>query len=306
MRGKSNAELPYFEPPRLLCVNLSIMARLLLTIAAGLLVTLGIFATPKTNALPNQDGNPAPANTQEPASAQDPASGQDPNLIAVLTALQEQGVTVNTTQQTIRIDARICQRIEPLEYLLVMQPQGKDHEAMFATEGIAAEALNAAMLLLGAEKGVNGEYTATDPPPTMEEVQAGVAPYSYTPAQGDGFYIYAEWERELNGRMERYRYRAEDLVLNIRDETTYQRGRWVYLGSRFVRPHKDAEEFYAAQGEGNLVSLVNFDPANHILAGADPSADNQSIWYPNVYMLPAIGHPVEIIFSRQELGDGPN
>ena len=288
------------------------MARLLLTIAVGLLVTLSIFAMPKTAASPNPETTPGSSttsnlvSTQEPAAVQDPATTQDPNLVAVLKALEEQGVHVDTKQQSIRVDATICQRIEPLEYLLVMQPQGKDHEAMFATEGIAAEALNAAMLLLGTQKGVNGEYTATDPAPTMEEVQAGVAPYSYTPAQGDGFYIYAEWEREISGRMERYRYRAEDLVLNIRDETTYQRGRWVYLGSRFVRPHKDAEEFYAAQGEGNLVSLVNFDPANHILAGADPSADNQSIWYPNVYMLPPIGHPVEIIFSRQELGDGPN
>ncbi|MDP7062324.1 MAG: YdjY domain-containing protein, partial [Planctomycetota bacterium] len=263
------------------------MARFLLTIATGLLVTLSILAMPKNAA------DSGPASMQAPVKAQDPASPQDSNLVAVLKALREQGVSVDTEQQSITIQGTICQRIEPLEYLLVMQPQGKDHEAMFATQELAAEALNAAMLLLGVEKGVNGEYIATDPPPTIEEVQAGVPPYSYTPAQGDGFYIYAQWEREIDGRMERYRYRAEDLVLNIRDETTYQRGRWVYLGSRFVRPHKDAEEFYAAQGEGNLVSLVNFEPANHILAGADPSADNQSIWYPNVYMLPPIGHPVE-------------
>jgi len=285
------------------------MARLLLTVAAGALAALGIFAVPETQAAAPQDSlsqEPTGSLSQEPAGSpsQEP---QDPaDLSALYDALAKQGVRVDAKQQIIRIDATICQRIEPLEYLLVMQPQGKDHEAMFACRDISAEALNTAMLLLGVEKGVNGEFTATDPAPTMEEVQNGVAPYSYEPASGDGFYIYAEWQREVGDHIERFRYRAEDLVLNIRDETTYQRGRWVYLGSRFVRPHKDAEEFYAAQGEGNLVSLVNFSPANHILAGADPSADNQSIWYPNVYMLPTIGHPVEIIFSRQPLGDGPN
>jgi hypothetical protein len=235
----------------------------------------------------------------------EPEVAQEPDLSPLTDAFAGQGVHVDTGKQQIRIDAAICQRVEPLEYLLVLQPQGKDHEAMFSCTEVSAEALNAAMLLLGVEKGVNGEFTATEPAPTVEEVQAGVAPYSYTPAHGDGFYIYVQWQREIDGRQETFRYRAEDLVLNIRDETTYQRGRWVYLGSRFVRPHKDAEEFFAAQGEGNLVSLVNFSPANHLLAGGDPSADNQSIWYPNVYMLPPIGYPVEIIFSRQPLGDGP-
>ena len=282
------------------------MARLLLTVAAGALAALGFLAVPENPVLTAQEPAPsaAPA-AQEPADSA--AAAQDPaDLSPLYAALAKQGVGVDAAQQLIRIDATVCQRIEPLEYLLVLQPQGKDHEAMFATRDITAEALNTAMLLLGVEKGVNGEFTATDPAPTMEEVQNGVAPYSYEPASGDGFYIYAEWEREIGDHVERFRYRAEDLVLNIRDETTYQRGRWVYLGSRFVRPHKDADEFFAAQGEGNVVSLVNFSPANHILAGADPSADNQSIWYPNVYMLPAIGHPVEIIFSRQPLGDGPN
>jgi|FLOH01.1.fsa_nt_gi hypothetical protein len=275
------------------------MARLLLTVAAGVLAALGFLAGPEI--LASQEPQVLPAQEPVAATTQDPV-----DLSSIYAALAAQGVKVDAAKQLIRIDATIAQRVEPLEYLLVLQPQGKDHEAMFACQNISAEALNTAMLLLGVEKGINGEYTATTPPPTMEEVQNGAAPYSYEPASGDGFYIYAEWQRQVGDHIERFRYRAEDLVLNIRDETTYQRGRWVYLGSRFVRPHKDAEEFFAAQGEGNLVSLVNFSPANHLLTGADPSADNQNIWYPNVYMLPAIGFPVEIVFSRQLLGDGPN
>ena len=215
-----------------------------------------------------------------------------------------QGVHMDLQAGTIRIDGRICQHYEPLEYLLVKQPQGKDHEALLAVEDFSATALNAAMLMMGVVKGENGKVIPTEPAPTLEEVQAGVAPYSFFPASGDGFYMYVAWEVEKDGVVERYRYRAEDLVLNVRDESTYARGQFVYVGSRFLRPHKDAKEFFAAEGEGNLVSLVHFRPANQLLSGADPAADNQSIWYPNVFLLPEIGHPVEIWFTRELLEPG--
>lgn len=233
---------------------------------------------------------------QEPAAA---TTAED--LVKEFSA---QGIQMDLEARTIRIEGRICQHYEPLEYLLVKQPQGKDHEALLMVEDLSATALNAAMLMMGVEKGENGKVIPTEPAPTLEEVQAGVAPYSFHPASGDGFYIYVAWEVEKDGVIERYRYRAEDLVLNVRDESTYQRGQFVYVGSRFLRPHKDAEEFFAAEGEGNLVSLVNFRPANHLLSGADAAADNQSIWYPNVFLLPEIGHPVEIWFTRELLEPG--
>ncbi len=231
---------------------------------------------------------------------QEPAS----EVQAALQEFADKGVHVDLDAGTIRIQGEICQLYEPLEYLLVKQPQGKDYEALLSTTEMSATALNAAMLMLGVEKGENGEVVPTDPQPTPEEVQAGAMPYTFTPAHGDGFYIYVSWEKEIGDHIEHYRYRAEDLVLNVREERTYQRGRFVYLGSRFIRPHKDAKEFFAAEGEGNLVSLVHFRPANHLLGGSDPSSNNQSIWYPNVFLLPPIGHPVEILFTRELLEPG--
>lgn len=235
---------------------------------------------------------------------QEPAATTATTAEDLVQEFAEQGVHMDLKAGTIRIDGSICQHYEPLEYLLVKQPQGKDHEALLAVEDFSATALNAAMLMMGVEKGENGKVTATEPAPTLEEVQAGVAPYSFLPATGDGFYMYVAWEVEKDGVVEHYRYRAEDLVLNVRDESTYARGRFVYVGSRFLRPHKDAEEFFAAEGEGNLVSLVHFRPANHLLSGADPASDNQNIWYPNVFLLPEIGYPVEIWFTRELLEPG--
>jgi len=240
------------------------------------------------------------------AARQEPAPLQDPEPLAPELAQQfaDQGIRIDRGAGTIRIDGTICQRYEPLEYLLVKQPQGKDHEALLAIEDLSPTALNAAMLMMGVVPGENGRIIPTDPEPTLEEVQAGVAPYTFEPAYGDGFYMYVSWEREIAGEMQQFRYRAEDLVLNVREESTYRRAKFVYLGSRFIKPHKDAKEFFAAEGQGNLVSLVNFRPADHLLAGADTAADNQSIWYPNVFLLPPVGHPVEIWFTRDLLEPG--
>ena len=233
-------------------------------------------------------------------AVQEPASSRSD----LVQEFAEQGIRLDLEAGTIRIDGQICQHYEPLEYLLVKQPQGKDHESLLSVLDFSATALNAAMLMLGVEPGENGHVIPTEPAPTLEQVQDGVAPYTFHPATGDGFYMYVSWEREVGDHVEHYRYRAEDLVLNVREESTYQRGRFVYLGSRFLRPHKDAKEFFAAEGEGNLVSLVHFRPANHLLGGSDPASDNQSIWYPNVFLLPALGHPVEIWFTRELLEPG--
>ena len=233
--------------------------------------------------------------------AQEPAAAQNPARAELARQFAAQGVRVDLEARTIEVDAKVSLRYDPLEYLLVIQPQGKDYESLLVCEGIPAEALNAAMLLLGVEKGTNGRTVAVEPQPTLEQIQEGAAPYVVEPARGDGFYMYVAWEREIGGETEPFLYRAEDLVIHARDEGTYQRGRFVYLGSRFVRPHRDAPEFFAAQGEGNLVSLVIFEPANHLLAGADPDSDDQQAWYPNVFLLPPVGHPVRVIFARERL-----
>lgn len=225
----------------------------------------------------------------------------------VVAELAKQGVGLDFEKGVIELSASVCQIQEPLEYLIVKQ-RGKDHEALFILdEGISAAALNMGLILLGAKKGENGRLVQKDPIPTREEYEAGVPLYDVSHARGDGFYIYAGWERELpavdgqESETEKFFFRAEDLVINSRRGDTYRRGKFVYLGSRFVKPHKDAKELFAADAEGNLVSLVYFDPANHLLTGSDPEADDQYVWYPNSWLLPAIGTPVKLWLSRKPL-----
>lgn len=249
-------------------------------------------------------GLPVALLPQEPEG--DASAEERPGEAELVRRFAEQGVNLDLDRRLIQLDARICQRYEPLEYLVVVQPRGKDHESLLYCENVNAEALNAAMLLTGVQSGENGRLIPKDPPPTLEEMNAGVPGFTVDPAAGDGFYIYVAWERELpDGRVESYFYRAEDLILHARDERTYDRGRWVYLGSRFIRPHADAEEMFAAEAEGNLVSICYFNPANHLLTGADRDAQNQYDWFPNVFLIPELDHPVRVCFSREPLDAEP-
>ncbi|HEX9795336.1 MAG TPA: YdjY domain-containing protein [Planctomycetota bacterium] len=255
---------------------------------------------------------PAVAEAPEAMEAMEPAQAQDPgDAVAkargiLVDELARQGVYLDFDAGIIRMQARVTQVYEPLEYLVVIAARGKTHESLFGVEELDAVALNTAFKLLGASEGVNGTMSPRDPPPTPEEYAAGVAGYTVTPAHGDGFYLYAYWQEPgADGEPEEHFHRAEDLVLNVRADRTYQRGRFIYLGSRFVKPHKDALEMYAAQAEGNLVSLVYFTPANHMLTGADPEADDQNVWYPNVFLLPSQNHAVTLLFCRERLDPVP-
>ncbi|MBC8370721.1 MAG: hypothetical protein H8E25_12055, partial [Planctomycetes bacterium] len=146
----------------------------------------------------------------------------------LITAFAEQGVNVDLEKSQITIQSFICQLREPLEYLLVLQPQGKDHESLLYTKDINAEALNAAMIMLGAQKGENGQMVAVEPRPSDEQIQQGVKTHTYYPPTGSGFILWVEWNIEQDdGSTEHYKYRVEDLVLNVQEERTYQRGEWV-------------------------------------------------------------------------------
>jgi len=248
---------------------------------------------------------PGFAASQEPAPVQEPATSQESGAQQLLGELASQGVRLDLARQLIEIDVSICQDREPLEYLLVTD-KGKDHEALLQCLDVSAEALNTAMLLLGVEKGQNAGFEKLDPAPSEEELAEGASLYKSIPPQGDGFYLYVSWEVEAaDGKSETRWYRAEDLVVNVAAERTYQRGPWVYLGSRFIRPHKDAEEFFAAEGEGNLISVCYFDPANHLVTGSDPEAGNQYVWYPNIFLMPERGSSARLLFSREMLETPP-
>ena len=79
----------------------------------------------------------------------------------------------------------------------------------------------------------------------------------------------------------------------------------VYVPFSWYEPMWLENLGFAAEGEGNLISVVYFKPANHLVTGADPAAENQYIWYPNIFLMPEIGSSVRLLFSRTELEQAP-
>jgi hypothetical protein len=187
---------------------------------------------------------------------------------------------------------------DQIEYLLV-GPNGSGHESLLLTTATPS-LINAGLLLLGVERGRDVRWTKRDPPPTDDERARGVKSYTLELPSGDGFYLYLGWRRGD----ETYLFRAEDLVLNVRADTTMERHRWVYTGSHFVSS-KDGHEAFAADIAQNLISVIFFPEHDVFATAALPDCVIQTIWHPNYRMLPQAGSNVELFFSRQRIVELP-
>ncbi|MBL8861341.1 MAG: hypothetical protein JNK02_04940 [Planctomycetes bacterium] len=232
-----------------------------------------------------------------PAQAAAQAPGTD--VAAKLAeAFAAEGILLDVAAGLAAVPAEVLERGELLEYLIV-SPRGAAHESAFLTS-ISASRIHAALLALGAEPGRNARWSRRDPPPTPEELRDGVPAWDVTPPEGDGFYLYVGWK--LDGEV--HFHRMEDLILDLRTGATMRRHRWVFLGSRLVKL-RTGEEAFAADLEGNLVSIAFFEAGNTLLTGALLECADQTIWQSNFWLLPERESPVEIVFARERLAACP-
>ena len=218
-----------------------------------------------------------------------PQDGADPAAF-----FESAGVRVDPGLGFCAIPAQVNVTNDLLEYLLVA-PWGAAHESLLATS-VDVEILNAALLTLAVEPGTNALWTPKEPPPSEEELRAGVRPYTVTAPEGDGFYLYLAW-REGE---ESYFYRIEDLIRDLQRGRTMQRHRWVYLGSRMVE-RKDGSEEFAAALEGNLINISWFVQGNTLVTAALDACIEQTIWLANPWLLPPFESPVLFVFARERL-----
>lgn len=233
----------------------------------------------------------------DPGAAQSPA---DDAAAAARAAFAPEGILLDLERGLVSVPAEILVRGELLEYLVV-NPRGAVHESAFLT-GVMASKINLALLMLGVEPGQNARWKRRDPPPTQEELRKGAPAYDVTLPQGDGFFLYVAWKFD-DGEV--VFHRMEDLILDLRSGATMQRHRWVYLGSRMLRPRPGKPEEFAADLEGNMVSIAFFEQGNTLLTGALPECEIQTSWQSNYWLLPERGSPVEIVFAREKLDTCP-
>ncbi len=204
-------------------------------------------------------------------------------------------------------------RSEPLEYLLV-NPFGAAHESLFVTD-VDAEVLATAFLAAGAEPGRNVDYVEKDPRPSEEELRSGVSTHDIVPPGGKPVYLYAAW-REPAGRdgaesgvpegESLHFHSVEDLVLDLGRDRTLRRHGWVWLGSRSVEEGDgDGPGRFAAKVTGNLACITFFSQGDTLLTTARAECAAQTNWYPNGWLLPAVGSGVLFMASMAPLEGVP-
>lgn len=243
-----------------------------------------------------------------------PAGGATPQdqkraEVVLQAAFAQAGVVVDRATGLVAFPARVEVRHDNLEYLLV-NPHGAVHESLFVTD-TDAQVLSAAFLAAGAEPGSNVVYTAVDPPPTREEVRAGVPTHVVTPPAGKAVYLHAAW-REPAGPKDAatgafsgesvHFHRLEDLVVDLERDRTMRRHGLVWLGSRMVEGEREGDpERFAAQVTGNLMCVSFFSQGDTLLTTALPECVSQTAWIPNGWLMPGPGSPVLLIASATPL-----
>ncbi|HKB15422.1 MAG TPA: YdjY domain-containing protein [Planctomycetota bacterium] len=262
----------------------------------GILPSLALLLASSGGPRPLQDADrPAPPRAEDPADIARRAGADREAKEKLLRTFAEKGIFLDAERGRIEIEGRMNFPHMPVEYLLTSR-RGATHECLFVTDA-SPSLLTAAVFVLGLERGKNVEYKVKEPPPTEEEMRAGVSPYETIPPRGDGLYVYVEWTEGEEVRQ----YRVEDLIQNDRTGRALPRQPWVFLGSRFVRTARGDPEVFAAEAEGNLVAVTYFALGNQIFTYPHPDAATQNAFTPNAALLPDRGSPVRIIFSRQRL-----
>lgn len=242
------------------------------------------------------------------SSADQNPDDQDPGIDPILNArellvasLAEQGIRMDLNGGWCAFDVDVAVREDLLEYLLV-GPGGRTHESLFSTR-ILPSLLNTAMMTLGGEPGSNASWVPKDPPPTEEELRAGVLPYLVTLPKGTEFYLYAAWEEDED----LYFYRVEDLINNLTTGRSLKRHAWVFLGSKIVpHPSREGEEVFAADLYQDLINIAFFPEGFTLLTTAVAECVEQQSWSANAWLVPPMGSSVRLVVSLERLRGLPD
>jgi hypothetical protein len=221
------------------------------------------------------------------------AAGAGEVRAALVATLARAGVVLDLDAQELRFRARFGSPRMPLEFLVVHE-RGAEHETLLVTDA-RPSAITTAVHLLGLKPGRNVSWVERDPFPTEDEVRAGGRTHDILAPEGDGVFVYVSWEEAGRKRS----YRAEDLVVTEHDGRAMPYTSWVFLGSRFVKPANDEPEYFAADVEGDVMSVCYFAGGSQVFTNPHPLALRPIFW-PNHTLVPERGTPVEVVFARRE------
>jgi hypothetical protein len=194
-------------------------------------------------------------------------------------------------EDRLEVAAVVVQNRAILEFFAVAAG-GKVHESVVAVTGNAdleredipeglAGMLNACILALGYEKGTPVKATRDG---------------KVIPPTGKTIHVYLEWAGE-DGKT--VRARAEDLVFNNKTRKPMQRGKWVYVGSRFEQDWADGETRYMADLTGDIVATYSWQ--NTIIDNTTSEGAEDIYYVCYTPRIPEPGKKVTLVIASKEL-----
>ena len=183
-------------------------------------------------------------------------------------------------KQVVMVGA-VCQREVPLELFACLKGS-KEHESVVVVAS-KAYVVHAGLLATGAEAGNPVQFYP-----------------EYVPARGTEIEITVVW-KDQQGR--RQRARAQDW---IRDATTQKAMAhpWVFAGSRFSKDETTGEQFYHADGEGDLICVSNFPSAVLDLPIKSSDSDASLLFEAFTERIPPRGTAVTLILAPKREKQG--
>jgi hypothetical protein len=236
------------------------------------------------HAMQASEGNPEPEMPDDYKGLFEPETVEKVRKLAA-----EKGIALRESR--VDVPAVVIQDRAMLEFFAVAAG-GKEHEAVVALlgnvdpEGNTRRAeglpgmLNACLLALGYQKGTPVKVSRDG---------------KVLPPEGEPIYLYIEWEED--GKT--VRARAEDLIYNIQREATMERGKWVYVGSRFERDFGSGEVIYMADVTGDVAATYSWP--NTIIDNTTSEGQDDIYYRCFTGRIPKVGTRVTMVFSKKEL-----
>lgn len=227
---------------------------------------------------------PAPADAQTDAAEEMPTDSEagprdlGPPLVDNRAALAQLHPTYpvwfDKEHKSVVMLGEVCQRRMSLELFACLKGS-KEHESIVSVPA-QAYVVHAGLLAAGAEPGNPVQFYP-----------------EYVPARGPEIEVTVIWKDE-KGQIQRAR--AQDWVRNAETKKPMEYA-WVFAGSHFVRDEQTKEQYYRADGEGDLICVSNFPSA--VLDIPVKSTDQNAglLFECFTERIPPIGTPVTLILT---------
>lgn len=244
-------------------------------------------------------------------SAEKEPAGEPPPLFPLVDApksLQrlhpDYPVWIDAQRRQVLVLGRICQRRAPLELFACLRGS-KEHESVVVVDS-KAYVVHAGLLAIGAEPGSPVQFVPEFKPASGTEIEVTVV---WEDESGRRRQARAQdWVRDIAGMYSMFEgvvANQFDEELNVDDQSAAWKGMaypWVFAGSQFLKDDRTGQQYYQADGEGDLICVSNFPSA--VLDVPIRSSDSNAALLFEAYTerIPALGTPVTLILAPRTKG----